>query len=198
MNSMTCVVGCLVLSSALALVAAPEPEVLSRAEVRAAPVAVQAGGRVPVAVRFTMAPGWHTYAEDPGDSGMPPEIEVKGPEGFRIGKWQFPPATTFTDAAGTTFGYENEVVLIGAVHLPASMPADEPVELVFNVVWMVCNAACVPLEATLSLSLREQPAAPAKARLDWERFLEAGGWSACVEKRKKGETPGKEETTCRQ
>ncbi len=169
----------------------PEAEVLSRAEVRAAPMGIRAGGRLPVAVRFSMAPGWHTYAEDPGESGMPPEITLTGPAGIRLEKWQFPPAKTFTDAAGTTFGYENEVVLISALHLPESQPVDEPIELEFNVVWMVCKEACVPLSDTLALTLKAQPAPPAKARLEWERFLEAGGWSACVETRKEGATPAK-------
>ncbi len=184
---------CLMAGSLALSAAAEEPSELSRATVHAAPLAIRAGGRVPVAVRFSMAPGWHTYAEDPGDSGMPPEIEIKGPEGLRVEKWQFPPAKRFTDAAGTTFGYENEVVLIGAVHLPPSLPAGESFDLVVTVVWMICKEACVPLETSLPLRLREQPASPAGARLEWERFLEAGGWSACVEPVKKGDVPGYKE-----
>lgn len=189
MRSLSCLMaGSLALSAA-----AEEPSVLSRATVYAAPLEIRAGGRLPVAVRFTMAPGWHTYAENPGDSGMPPEIEIKGPEGFRVEKWQFPSAKRFTDAAGTTFGYENEVVLIGAVHLPPSLPASGAFDLVFDVVWMICKEACVPLEASLPLHLREQPAPSDEARLEWERILEAGGWSACVEPVKKGERPGNKE-----
>lgn len=178
--------------ASVVLMAAPqERTVLSRAEIRAAPMAIEAGARVPVGIRFTMAPGWHTYAEDPGDSGMPPEITLKGPDGVRLERWQFPPAKRFTDAAGTTFGYANEVVLIGAVHLPTTLPDDDPLELSFSVVWMVCKEACVPLEETLVLNLRPKPPPAAKAFADWERFLEAGGWSACVENSKAGEVPAR-------
>jgi DsbC/DsbD-like thiol-disulfide interchange protein len=173
------------------LAAGADDVVVSRAEVRLAPLAIQAGGRLPVAVRFSMAPGWHTYAENPGDSGMPPEITLTGPDGFVLEKWQFPPAKSFTDAAGTTFGYENAVVLIGALQLPASLPAERTFELEFNVAWMVCKDVCVPLSDTLKVPLKAQPEAPAEARLEWERFLEAGGWSACVETRKEGEKPAK-------
>lgn len=168
---------------------------VSRVEVRVAPTGVSEGGRIPVGVRFSMDPGWHTYAENPGDSGLPPDITVNGPEGLHVERWAFPPAKTFTDAAGTTYGYEGEVVLLGALTLPPAAVAAGSMSLTFDIYWMVCKDVCIPLEATVRMRLSTEAGASAQ-RLDWEAFLEAGGWSACVEPESGEEKPGKE-TACR-
>lgn len=162
---------------------------VSRVEVRAAPGGPLPGGRILIGVRFTMDEGWHTYAENPGDSGLPPGIRVKGPDGMRVEKWKFPPPTTFRDAAGTTYGYAREVVLLGAVRLPESTNA-MPV-LTFAIDWMVCKDICIPLDAVVTLAVNTLPD-PAADRRGWESFLEAGGWSACGEQETGADASGKE------
>jgi len=32
--------------------------------------------------KFTIAPGWHIYWKNPGDSGLPTEVKLNLPEGF--------------------------------------------------------------------------------------------------------------------
>lgn len=179
-----------------ALVACPHAlgaDTVSRVEVRVAPLAILAGGRLPVAVCFKMDQGWHTYAEDPGDSGMPPEIVLKTPAGVRYEKWRFPPARKFAGEAGTTYGYEGQVVLLGAVHIPESLADGERITLTLEVKWMVCRDVCVLLKDEVTLTLRQGTGPSVEESSDWERYLEAGGWSACVEPEQKGAKPEKEE-----
>ena len=185
------ILACMAWGSVFAIPARAADPPPSRVEVRAAPLAVQPGKRIPVGIRFSMDPGWHTYAADPGDSGMPPAITVKGPPGLHIETWKFPPAKTFRDAAGTTYGYEHEVVLLGAVHLPPSLKDGESADLTFAIDWLVCKEVCVPLESTVSLRLTIGTPEMAD-RLVWERFLEAGGWSACTETQTGTVVPEKE------
>jgi DsbC/DsbD-like thiol-disulfide interchange protein len=165
------------LSGALS-VSADNLDNVSRVSITSGPVVVRAGGVVPVALRFEMKPGWHTYAENPGDSGMPPQITLKSDKGFRLASWQFPPAKTFVDAAGTTYGYENEVVITNTLQLPPSLPVGDTVSLKLDVVWMVCKEACVPLDHELELTLQVGSQPGDKETAAWKRLIEKGGWSA--------------------
>jgi len=170
----------------------PSEPAVSSVEVRAAPSRDPFGRRIPIGVRFKMADGWHTYAENPGDSGLPPDIRVKGPEGMHVEKWKFPPPTTFRDTAGTTYGYERDVVLFGAVTLP--VPFRKKQVLTFEIDWMVCNEVCVPLDAVVTLQVEPQPGSVTDWK-NWESFLASGGWSACSGQEEGVNAPGKE-TTC--
>ena len=129
-------------------------EILSSAQIYAAYETVRPGDRLPVAVKLTMADGWHTYAEEPGDSGMPPSIIIKGPAGIETSIWRFPPHRAFTDSAGTTYGYEKEVVLSGEVHIPRSIPVGVPVELTAVLQWMICKDVCVFMKDTVVITIQ--------------------------------------------
>ncbi len=155
----------------------PDPREPSRAEMFTSVATVRPGEVFTLAVRFSMAPGWHTYAQDPGDSGMPPSVTVKGPAGLEVGPWRFPPAQTFTDAAGTTYGYEKAVVLLSEVRVPETHPLDIPLTLELDVVWMVCLDSCIPMEAGITLALPVRSLTPEPAP-GWQSLLNAGGWSA--------------------
>ena len=47
--------------------------------------AIVPGKTLWVALRLEIAPGWHAYWRNPGDSGLPPEISWKLPPGFSAG-----------------------------------------------------------------------------------------------------------------
>src|SRR5512143_3393108 len=54
-----------------------------RAELLADVSAVKAGEPFWVALRQTIRPKWHTYWNDPGETGMPPEITWTLPPGAK-------------------------------------------------------------------------------------------------------------------
>ena len=168
-------------------------EALSRASVMAAFRTVRPGGTLPVAIRFDMAEGWHTYAEEPGDSGMPPSIRMEGPEGVEAGAWRCPPPMAFTDETGTTFGYEKTVALLADVRVPG-FNADLPsrLDLVFHVDWMICRDICILRQGILELSVAVGAGNP-EPEPGWEAFLRAGGWSSRGREQSGAETPGEEE-----
>ena len=164
---------------------------LSTARVIAAFDQVSPGGELPLAVVFTMAEGWHTYAEEPGDAGMPPDIRISGPDGLETGSWRFPPAQVFTDDLGSYYGYEGQVALIGSVKLPAVLPVGQAVELAVALDWMICLDICVLLRdsQTLTITMAEQSG---EAGEEWQKILEAGGWSAREKTNTEADASGKE------
>ena len=139
--------------------------------------AFQPGDTVPIALRIEVLEEWYTYAEDPGDAGMPPNIRFHAPEGVEIGEWQFPPHETFTDSVGTYYGYKEEVVLLNEITMPSDVPDDVHFQGVFNVVWMICKDACLPFQDRVTLTLPRASEEEAITEVDgWSALLQAGGW----------------------
>lgn len=110
----------------------------------------RAGGRVRIAVRFEMVPGWHIYWQNPGESGAPTRIELELPEGCTAGPVEFPAPQVFTHGE-TTFGYERSVVLSAEVKLPETLPASLPARVKAR--WLACKERCLMGTAEASVDL---------------------------------------------
>ena len=73
-----------------------------------------------------MDAGWHTYWKNPGDSGIATTIKWDLPPGVTAGEIQWPLPEKLPPAEVTTYGYENEVMLLVPLTLAtnlASRPA---------------------------------------------------------------------------
>jgi thiol:disulfide interchange protein DsbD len=114
-----------------------------------------------VALYQRIAPGWHTYWVNPGDSGEPPRVEWALPAGFTVGQiaWPFPQRIPVGPAM--TYGYSGEVVLPIPVTPPAGLTPGDWVTLRGRASWLVCEKICIPEEAPIALTLPVVPGAPA-------------------------------------
>lgn len=145
-------------------------EARSSAEVFVAYTTVQPGGRLSVAVKISVADGWHTYAKEPGDFGMPPSIKISGVDGLEVSEWRFPPPETFADSAGTSYGYEHEVVLFSDVLIPETVLVGQTIELTASFKWMICKDICVFQQGTQTIIVQvgETPSEPTA---EWKSLL---------------------------
>ena len=102
--------------------------------------------------------GWHTYWRNPGDFGLPIELEWDVPDGVEIGEihWPAPEELPLGDGAIMDYGYHDEVVLALPVRVAEDFSGDS---LTFNVVaeWQVCEEVCVPETRELSLTVDVGP-----------------------------------------
>src|SRR4051794_31441175 len=72
--------------------------------------AVAGGKPFRVALRLRMAPGWHTYWQNPGDAGAPPELTLTLP-GAVAGPVTWPTPQRLPEGPVMTYAYTGEVVL---------------------------------------------------------------------------------------
>jgi thiol:disulfide interchange protein DsbD len=100
------------------------------------------GQTIHLAAIFTIAPNWHIYWANPGDSGAPTNLTVTVPDGFTVGRTLFPRPMAFTDEIGTTYGYERQVVLFVPVTAPRDLQAGE-IEFKVDVFYLVCRERCL-------------------------------------------------------
>jgi DsbC/DsbD-like thiol-disulfide interchange protein len=136
---------------------APRSPTVGDAQVRATlladAAAVTPGRPVELRVRFDIAPGWHIYAEDPGESGLPTRVAFTAPMGFFVGPTRYPPPETFTSPGPIrSFGYQREAVLSAPLEAPARL-VEPRVTLRARVSWLACQEACIPGRAELALTL---------------------------------------------
>ena len=101
---------------------------------------------------FDLTEGWHTYADPPGDSGLPVRIAWTLPPDFKAGAIEWPPTETYKDFGFTTYGYSGKVSLPIIITPPDNTPSGT-VMLKTRVDWMVCEKTCIPETAEFSLSL---------------------------------------------
>jgi DsbC/DsbD-like thiol-disulfide interchange protein len=120
---------------------------------------VHPGQSFNLAVTFTIDPGWHIYWVNPGDSGMPTQVDVTAPSGFTTAAVRFPRPMVIHGPDGLTYGYERQAVLFVPVTAPASLPAGT-VTFQVNVTWLVCRKACLlgSVRRTISIATSDAPA----------------------------------------
>ncbi len=115
---------------------------------------VQLPGNTRVGVLFTIKDGWHIYAEDPGDAGMPTKVTWHRASGEIFSPVQWPPAENFTDPGDIhTHGYRGTVVLASQLHITPKEPAADPLLVWASVEWLACKEVCIPGSADVKLSL---------------------------------------------
>ncbi len=115
----------------------------------------QQNGQIPLAWEFQLAPGWHIYWQNAGDSGLPPELTfvtsgtTSPPLTLRF------PAPDAIDLPGvTTYGFHDRVVLRTAIS-----PPNITQSATFQARFLYCKDICLPGSATYHLP-NLQPSQP--------------------------------------
>ncbi len=138
-------------TSVTASVPSEEPRV--RIELVSEVQSVRPGIPFWVALRQTIAPGWHTYWKNPGDSGEPTTLAWTLPPGATAGEIAWPPPERLRTGPAMSYGYAGEVLLPVQITPPVTLLPGESVRLVVAAAWLVCEKECIPEEATVSRTL---------------------------------------------
>lgn len=115
--------------------------------------AVAPGERFHVALVQRIAPGWHTYWQNPGDSGEATKIDWVLPAGSSAGAIQWPAPKALPVEPLVNFGFEGTVLLPVEITVPADAKPGETVTLKANATWLVCEKICIPEEGSFTLAL---------------------------------------------
>jgi thiol:disulfide interchange protein len=133
--------------------------------------AESAGGTLWTDLHLAIAPGWHIYWKNPGDSGLPTEIDWTLPPGFSAGAIQWPVPERFSQGGVANYGYTGGTDLLVKLTAPAGLAADAKPPIAATVKYLVCSEICIPGEARVSLDLAAGNGAPDPAEA--ARFAEA-------------------------
>lgn len=104
----------------------------------------KAGEPFTVAIRQEIAPHWHTYWLNPGDSGEALEINWELPEGWLASdEMLFPVPQIYFTGPLASYGYAEEAILLQDITPPADWDG-APVQVVGDIVVLVCKDICIP------------------------------------------------------
>jgi len=112
-----------------------------------------------LAVELTPRSGWHTYWENPGDSGAAPLFFWDLPNGVTAGAPEFQAPSRIPVAHLMNYGYKDASVIL----LPLTVSEDlagGKVTFDLAVEWLVCEIECVPQVVEWQFELEVAKAAP--------------------------------------
>jgi DsbC/DsbD-like thiol-disulfide interchange protein/cytochrome c biogenesis protein CcdA len=154
----------LVLAPAVAQARGIEPELVAEAPAKP-------GDEVELAILMRTKPGWHGYWLNPGDAGLPMEVEWTFPAGYSIGPLRYPVPTRLTVAGIMNYVYEDDYAVLTRLKVPAGASGTVPISAKAR--WLACtDTICVPEQGEFSLQLPVGGTAAKHARFDqWQRAL---------------------------
>ena len=124
-----------------------------RAELVAyAPQGINPGTPFSLGLLLDHQPQWHTYWVNPGDSGLPTELQWTLPKGAQAGAIDWPVPKKIKIGALANLGYEGQVLLPVQVQLPKGFSAEaDSFTVRLRASWLVCRQECIPQEGDFAL-----------------------------------------------
>ncbi|MEI6377828.1 MAG: protein-disulfide reductase DsbD domain-containing protein, partial [bacterium] len=128
-------------------------------------VPVGRGQPFTVTIVLDLDPGWHTYWQYPGDSGLPPKVTWQLPEGWTAGPIEFAVPHQFSEPGDMfIYGYEKQQLLRATITSPKDLPREQIYDLKASLTWLACKELCVPGSAEVELKVP----GPRMGDLDWK------------------------------
>ena len=110
------------------------------------------GDTIWAGLQLRMAPNWHTYWQNPGDSGIATKIDWTLPVGIGAGPVHWPVPEKLITASLTTYVYHGEAILLIPLTLAGNLAAGN-LEIKGKVSWLECEELCVAGKAEVSAKL---------------------------------------------
>jgi DsbC/DsbD-like thiol-disulfide interchange protein/cytochrome c biogenesis protein CcdA len=112
----------------------------------------QPGREVDLAIRMHPQPGWHGYWINPGDAGLPMDVQWHLPPGFSAGPLRYPVPMRLTVAGLMNYVYERDYAVLVRLKVPPGARGSVPARA--DARWLACtDKVCVPESGTLALDL---------------------------------------------
>ncbi|PKM17190.1 MAG: thiol:disulfide interchange protein [Gammaproteobacteria bacterium HGW-Gammaproteobacteria-15] len=113
---------------------------------------VTPGQTMRLALHFVPDEDWHTYWQNPGDSGLATSLSWQLPDGVTAGDIQWPTPHAIAIPPLVNYGFEGSTVLLSDLSVAADYAADT-IDIQLQADWLVCEEICIPAEAQFSLTL---------------------------------------------
>ena len=113
-------------------------------------------GPFDIGLRFGIEPGWYLYWINPGDAGLPVDVQWNLPEGWTAGPVRFPTPEKFIKGGITAYGYHDELVLLCRITPEKKADRDGAAQIAAKLDWLVCRESCLPGTAEVTLPLEKE------------------------------------------
>lgn len=122
-----------------------------------------------IALALDLEGGWHSYWQNPGDSGYPTRIDLSLPDDVQASDIHWPAPQRFSLSGITNYGYGGTAYHFIRITPPGN--ASGPVTIQADANWLICETICVPESAALQLTI-PQAQIPASTDAAFHRQLQ--------------------------
>jgi thiol:disulfide interchange protein DsbD len=113
---------------------------------------VRPGQTIKLALHFIPDEHWHTYWQNPGDSGLATSISWTLPQGVTAGAIQWPAPMAISVPPLVNYGFEGPTILVSELRIPHDFNSSQ-LQIKAKVDWLVCKEICIPADASFELNL---------------------------------------------
>lgn len=110
-----------------------------------------------VGIRFAIEPGWYLYWRNPGDGGLPIDVQWELPAGWNVSEIQHPTPEKIAHDDLVSYGYKRGVTLLATITPSAESKKGEVNVIKAKLDWLVCKESCVRGKAEVELSTQPLP-----------------------------------------
>ena len=103
-------------------------------------------------LQVDLQPGWKTYWRDPGDAGVPLQVDVSKSNNASLLSIQFPSPQRFDDGVSVWAGYQEPVTFVLNFE---RTDTNRALKLAGNAFLGVCEKICVPVQFDFSLDVED-------------------------------------------
>ena len=119
-----------------------------------ATVPIEGGKSFTATIALDLQPGWHTYWQYPGDSGLPSKVTWHLPEGWMAGPIEFSVPHQFSEPGDMIiYGYEKQQLLRALITPTKDISQNQIYAIKASLTWLACKELCVPGSAEVSTSV---------------------------------------------
>lgn len=115
---------------------------------------IEPGETILVAIQQIIDKDWHTYWQNPGDSGQAPHLTWAMPDGFTTPNLHWPVPEKFVIGGLANYGYSTHTVLMQEITAPWDLP-DGSLDFALDVNILVCAEICIPESSTHHFTLND-------------------------------------------
>lgn len=108
----------------------------------------EAGKEYYLGLKIQLKKGWHTYWQNPGDTGLPAKLKLSN--NVKTGELLYPHPQVIRVAGTTSFAYKNETILFSKIHIKN---AKANTRLIAKAQWLECREVCLNAKHTFTLDL---------------------------------------------
>jgi thiol:disulfide interchange protein DsbD len=109
------------------------------------------GGTLWLGIRFDLAPHWHVYWRNPGDSGEPPRADWQLPAGWQADEIRWPVPQRIPVGPLVNYGYEDSVIFL--VPVEVGRDASGTARIGAELSWLVCREEGIPESGGVDIAL---------------------------------------------
>lgn len=113
--------------------------------------AVAPGNPLDVLIKFKMKNGWHIFSQNPGDIGLPTEVNWKLPLGYEFENAKWSNDKKFVNEDIVQFGYDNTAYY--KVQIIPGTDVINRADMRADISWLACKDECIPEQVSIRMSL---------------------------------------------